>query len=119
MLMTPPRSLKHAPSDASAYGTAIRSAAARNRTNSLMVSTARRASSHPPRHAFEYLVRRDRAEDHEPLQHLDQLARHARVDHEPGVRQRAEEQRGDHHAHGIRAADQRHRDAEEPRAGRE
>jgi hypothetical protein len=112
MLITPPRSLNVAPTAASAYGTLMRSARRR---------TAERPCAHadPPRNALEHLLRRDGEQDHDRLQHLDQLLRHELIRGKTAIRQRAEEQCRDHDTDRMVASEQRDRDAEESGAGRE
>ena len=63
--------------------------------------------------------RRRDGEDHDPLQHLDDLLGHHRVDREAALRERREEQRGEHDAGRVVPPDERDGDAEKPGAARE
>ena len=69
MLMTPPRSLKRG----AERGERVRHADAQRRRDEQQCVHQR----HPPRHAVDHLLRADREQDHERLEHVDQLLRHA------------------------------------------
>src|SRR4051794_10064193 len=67
-----------------------------------------------------YLGYADRhRQDDDPLEHLDHLLGNEGVDREAALAQRGEEQRGDHDAERVVAADERDGDAEESGAPRE
>ena len=116
-LTTPARSAIAPPAAANRYGTAMRRVCARKSSALTLrrLPPGHRAAQEPPHLGHG---RRDR-EDHDALQHLDHLLRHHRVDREPALRERREEERGEHDAERIVAADERDRDAEEARAAGE
>src|SRR5262249_15862308 len=58
-------------------------------------------------------------DDHYGLKHLDELLGDEGVHREPTLRDRGEEQRGEHHAERMVSTDERHRDPEESAAARE
>src|SRR5258708_17401635 len=105
----PARSEITPPAAANRYGTAIRRVWM-TKTVAIIARSPYRASR---AQKLVYLGnRRGDGDDHHCLQHVDELLRHECIDRQPALRDCREQERGDHDTNGVRASNDRDRDAE-------